>query len=159
VNTAKADKAGVRAVALFEAAKGLLVLLTGFAIFSGLNNKLQATAEHIVTFLHLNPAHDLPRIFLESARNLSDPHLQWLAGLAMIYSLVRFIEALGLWHERKWAEWFAIVSCCGYIPFELYELSRPGYFWPKLAALLINTVIVGYLLVVLTHQKKPANRS
>ncbi len=159
MNTAKIDKAGVRAVAVFEAAKGLLVLLTGFAMFSGLNSKLQATAEHIVTFLHLNPAHELPRIFLETARNLSDLRLQWLAWLAMIYSLVRFTEALGLWHQRKWAEWFAIVSCCGYIPFELYELSRPGYFWAKLAALMINLVIASYLLVVLKHQRKPAQQS
>jgi len=158
LNIAKLDKAGVRAVAVFEAAKGLLVLLTGFALFSGLNQDLEEIAEKVVTLLHLNPAHELPRIFLDAARNLSDMHLQWLAWLAMLYALVRFAEAYGLWKQFKWAEWFAVISSSAYIPFELYELTRPGFFWPKFAALLINAGIVVWLLIILRHQRQPAEQ-
>lgn len=159
VNTAKVDKAGVRAVAVLEAAKGLLVLLTGFALFSGLNKDFEQSAERLVTLLHLNPAHELPRIFIETAQHLNDMHLQWLAWLAMLYSVVRFTEAYGLWNQRKWAEWFAIISCSVYIPIELYELTKPGFYWTKIWALLINLIIVLYLLLVLRHQKRNANRS
>ena len=146
-------------MAVFEAAKGLLVLLTGFALFAMVDQTVEEAAERVVTFLHLNPAHELPRIFLETARHAGDAHLQWLAWLAMVYALVRFIEAIGLWYQFKWAEWFAVISCSAYIPFELYELTKPDFFWPKLAALIINLAIVSYLLVVLKHQRRPTNGS
>jgi len=153
VNTAVVDKAGVRAVAVFEAAKGLLVLLTGFAMLSLVGHDVEAGAEAVVGYLHLNPAHELPRIFLETASQVSNSRLQWLALFAGLYSLVRFVEAFGLWNQRKWAEWFAIISCCGYLPFEVYELTKPGHTHWKLVALSINLLIVGYLLLVLRHQR------
>ncbi|MCZ7627423.1 MAG: DUF2127 domain-containing protein [Candidatus Methylomirabilis sp.] len=42
--------------------------------------------------------------------------------MAAGYASVRFVEAYGLWLERRWAEWFAAVSGGIYIPFEIYEL-------------------------------------
>ena len=45
-----------------------------------------------------------------------------MAAGAFMYALVRFIEAYGLWNARVWAEWFAILSGCLYLPWEIYEI-------------------------------------
>jgi uncharacterized membrane protein (DUF2068 family) len=137
----------VRAVAVFEAAKGLLVLVAGFGLLSLVHRDAQHTAETVVRHLHLNPARHYPRVFIEAAGRVSSSRLWVLAGGAFAYSLVRFVEAYGLWRLRPWAEWFAIIAGGLYLPVELYELiRRPTRV--KAAILLGNLAVVGYLLYV-----------
>jgi uncharacterized membrane protein (DUF2068 family) len=135
----------VRAVALFEAAKGTLVILTGFGALSLIHHDAQRFAEQLVGHLHLNPAKHYPRIFIDTAANLTDTRLWRLAALAAMYGLIRFIEAYGLWLGRRWAEWFAAVSGGIYIPFEIYELLQ-GATWLALGALVVNVLIVGLMI-------------
>jgi len=135
----------VRAVALFEAAKGTLVLLTGFGALSLIHHDAQRFAEQLVGHFHLNPAKHYPRIFIDAAANLTDTRLWKLAALAAAYGLVRIVEAYGLWRGLRWAEWFAAVSGAIYIPFELYELSL-GVKWLSLVALTVNVLIVGLMV-------------
>lgn len=149
--------AGVRAVAVFEAAKGLLVLVAGFGLASLVHRDAQHAAETVVRHLHLNPARHYPRVFIQAAGRVSSSRLWMLAGGAFAYSLVRFVEAYGLWRLRPWAEWFAIVSGGLYLPVEAYELAR--HPTPLKAAILLgNLAVVAYLLYVRrkAHARPPA---
>jgi uncharacterized membrane protein (DUF2068 family) len=139
--------AGVRVVAMFEALKGTLVLVAGFGLLSLVHRDLEDLAERLVQHSHLNPASHYPRVFVEAASQMNDSRLRTLAALAFAYSVVRFVEAYGLWHMRAWAEWFAILSGCLYLPVELYELlERPTHL--RGLVLFFNAVIVAYLLYV-----------
>ena len=144
---------GVRLVAVFEAAKGVLVLSAGFGLLSLVHHDLQATAERLVRHSHMNPAHHYPRIFIEAASRTNDSRLRSLAVLAFLYAAVRFIEAYGLWRIRVWAEWFAIIAGSLFLPIEVYEMFRRAT-WTRGIVLLINLGIVVYLVAVLL-----ANRS
>jgi uncharacterized membrane protein (DUF2068 family) len=143
----------VRAVALLEGAKGALVFLSGCGALSLVHRDAQRLAEQRVAHLHLNPASRYPRIFLDAAADLTDLRLLQLAALAGTYALLRFVEAYGLWREKRWAEWFAVVSGAIYIPFELYELSK-GAVWLSLGALLVNILIVGIMANALLHERR-----
>ena len=139
--------AGVRAVAVFEALKGSLVLLAGFGLLALVHRDLEDLAERLVRHSHLDPASHYPRVFVEAAAHMNDSRLRTLAALAFAYSVVRFVEAYGLWHMRAWAEWFAILSGCIYLPIELYELiERPTHL--RGLILFFNALIVAYLLYV-----------
>src|SRR2546426_10052227 len=96
---------GIRAIALFEAAKGAVVLLAGFGLLGLLNRDVQAMAERFVKFTHLNPASKYPHIFLDAASRVTNAQLWLLAVGAAAYSIVRGFEAYGLWKGRAWAEW------------------------------------------------------
>lgn len=136
---------GVRTVAVFEALKGTLVLVAGFGLLSLLHRDLEAVAEHLVRLSHLNPAHHYPRVFIEAANRVDDHRIKVFAALAFLYSLVRFVEAYGLWHLKAWAEWFAIVSGALYIPIEVFELFKhPTPI--RAIVLILNLGIVAYLL-------------
>ena len=144
-------------MAVFEFAKGLLVLLAGMGLLALIHRDAQLVAERIVFHFHMNPAHRYPRIFIHTAADLNDARLWWLSIAALIYSTVRFVEAYGLWHERAWAEWFAIISAGLYLPVEIYE------FWEKPNAVrglvfMVNLGIVLYLawLLAVNHRKKVA---
>lgn len=141
------DKSGLRIVALFEAAKGLLVLLTGFDLLTYIHKDLHLAAVQIVRHFHLNPASRYPRIFLDLADRITDGQLWLLAFSALLYAAVRFIEAYGLWRERPWAEWFGLLMGGVYVPLELFELMR-GATWPKAVLLMVNAGVTGYLMFV-----------
>lgn len=143
----------VRTVALLEAAKGILVILTGCGALSLIHHDVQQFAERLVGHLHLNPAKHFPQIFIEAASHLTDARLWTLAAFAAAYGLVRLVEAYGLWHGRRWAEWFATVSGAIYVPFELYELLHKAT-WLSLGALVVNLLVVGLMVYALlrSHQ-------
>ena len=136
--------AGIRAVALFEAAKGMIVVVAGFGLLALLHRNAQAVAEDIVRHLHLNPAKHFPRIFLDAAATTSNARLWVLALTAMFYAAVRFAEAYGLWRHRAWAEWFGILTGSIYLPVELYELTV-SVTMVKVAVLMVNLFIVAWL--------------
>jgi uncharacterized membrane protein (DUF2068 family) len=135
---------GLRAIALFEAAKGSLVLLAGSGLLYLVNRDVQEIAARLVRHLHLDPARRFPSIFLHVASQSTPGRLKLLALGALLYSVMRFLEAYGLWNARRWAEWFAVATGVIYMPFEAFALARrPG---PEpLLALVINLVVVIYL--------------
>jgi len=144
---------GLRAVALFEAAKGAVVLTAGIGALEFLGGDAQQVAEEFVSQFHLNPASGFPRIFLLVAQQATPAHLWMLAAGAAAYAAVRFVEAYGLWRQRLWAEWFAVISGGIYVPWELWEVGR-GVTWPRLTLLSMNLFIVGYLAWVLRRNRK-----
>lgn len=140
-NTAKA----IRAIALVEASKGLLVLLVGFEVFTHLHTNFQDLAEQLVAHFHLNPASAYPHTFVDFAAQLTDARLGILSVFALAYTLLRFVEAYGLWFGRRWAEWFAVLSSSIYIPFEMYE-GFHGNIWLSLFMLMVNIVVIVFML-------------
>ncbi len=134
-------------MAAFEAAKGLLVMVAGLGLLALLHKDVQRAAEAIVRHLHLNPARHYPRIFIEAAARTTDTRLWLLASGAFAYTIVRAVEAYGLWRARAWAEWFAIASGAIYLPFEIQALVHHASAL-KAAVLLINVGIVAYVSYV-----------
>lgn len=153
IATTRPTDHGLRIVALFEASTGALTVFAGLGLLSLIHHDFQRIAEELVRHLHLNPASQYPRIFIDAASEINDGNLKLLALMAFGYASVRFTEAYGLWLEKLWAEWFGALSGSIYIPFELYELSK-GVNSLKLATLMINVLIVGYLAKTLWHRQK-----
>jgi uncharacterized membrane protein (DUF2068 family) len=134
-------------VAAFEAAKGLLVMVTGLGLLSLLHHDVQRAAESVVRHLHLNPARHYPRVFIQAATQLTDARLWLLASGAVVYAVVRGVEAYGLWRARVWAEWFAILSGAIYLPIEIYEIVHHATAL-KAVVFLANGAIVAYVSCV-----------
>src|SRR5205807_9493167 len=98
----------LRAVALFEAFKGLLVLAAGCGVLALFHGDAQGFADALVGRLHLNPAKNAPRVFLQLLANVSDSQVWLLAGFAALYASLRLIEAYGLWRGRASPEGLAV---------------------------------------------------
>ena len=134
----------LRAVALVEFVKGLFVLLAGFGILSLVHRDAWDVAESFLEWLHVSPEAHYAQVFLNLADQVTDSKLWAVAGVAIAYSCLRFIEAYGLWMERAWAEWLALISGTIYLPFEIYEIARrPDAI--RIAIFLINVVVVLYM--------------
>jgi uncharacterized membrane protein (DUF2068 family) len=143
---------GLRVVAGFEAAKGFIVLAAGLGLFHLVDRDAGEAAERLVRHLHIDVDRHYPRIFIDAAARLDNAHLRTLATVALLYSLVRFVEGYGLWRDRRWAEWFAAVSGAIYLPLEVYKLWE-GITWPRVTVLLVNCIVVVYLLQLLERRQ------
>lgn len=133
-----------RMVAIFEASKGILVLVAAGALYKLLHPGAQQAAEELVRHFHFNPANHYPQIFLRAASHLSNLRLLVLSLGAMAYAAVRFVEAYGLWRGRNWARILGLASAGIYVPLELIGLAR-RISWAGLVVLLINLLIVAVL--------------
>jgi uncharacterized membrane protein (DUF2068 family) len=143
----RSSAAGLRAVAIFEAGKGLLVLTLGLGLLSLLHKDVEGAAESLLAHVHLHQDGRLSRIFLDAASRATDARLWGLAVAAVAYAAVRFIEACGLWTRRVWAEWFALLSGALYMPWEILKIAeRPNAF--HFGVLAVNLAIVAYMALV-----------
>jgi uncharacterized membrane protein (DUF2068 family) len=148
----------LRSVALFEAAKGVVVLLVGLGLLRLMHKNVDEYAEQLIRFLHVNPGGRLSNLFVTAASRANDKNLWALAAGAVVYALVRFAEAYGLWRDREWAEWFALLSGGMYLPWELYSLlHRPLLI--KWIVLTGNAAIVLYMLVLRIQAERGKTRA
>ena len=139
---------GLRGIALFEAGKGLVAVLVAVWLVSLLHKDITDVAEHLLRILHkifrLNPDGHIARAVIHGARRVTPGNLDLWIGGTLLYSAIRFAEAAGLWLEKQWAEWFALISGCLYLPIEIYELARHATTI-KWVVFAINLLIVAYL--------------
>ncbi|MDR3748557.1 MAG: DUF2127 domain-containing protein [Acidobacteriota bacterium] len=152
-------RAGLRTVAFLEALKGVLALLAAYLLTSMIRHDVdfEGAAENVLFFLHIDPDRHMSQEFLNMADKLSDVNVVWILVIATAYAVVRFAEGYGLWRQRVWAEWLAIISGCIYLPIEIYKLvQRPnGSHW---AILFINILVVLYIGWVRWDEIKSASQ-
>jgi uncharacterized membrane protein (DUF2068 family) len=134
----------LRAVASIEFVKGLAVLLAGFGVLRLMHRDVWDVAENFLERLHISPDAHYAQVFLNLADQVTDTKLWFVALGALAYSSLRFAEAYGLWRERAWAEWLALVSGAIYLPFEIVELARRPD-WIRLVIFLVNLAVVLYM--------------
>jgi uncharacterized membrane protein (DUF2068 family) len=135
---------GVRGVALFEALKGGLAVVGAFWVLSLRHKDLPQVAEHMLRVFHIAPDRHIALAFMHFAEKINGRDIRVVVLLALVYAAIRFTEATGLWLEKEWAEWFAMISGGVYIPYEIAEVLRHHnrMTW---AILLINVAIVLYM--------------
>lgn len=90
-------------------------------------------------------SNDLLTRELHRIADLHQSTITTLAVTAAGYCIVEGIEAVGLWRERRWAEYLTVVATAGFLPFEIHELLlRVSVF--RVGALVINVAILVYLV-------------
>ena len=144
---------GLKAIAVLEAFKGLLALMVAVGIHMLAGRNLQQVAESIVSHAHLNPASHLPSIFIHALSSVSASNMSLIAIGALAYTVIRLIEAYGLWNGLVWTEWFALVSGAIYIPFEVYEILFHTSIL-GVGVFVINVIVVWYMANLLLRQRR-----
>jgi uncharacterized membrane protein (DUF2068 family) len=55
------------------------------------------------------------------------------------------VEAIGLWYQKRWAEYLTFVATTAFLPLEVIELTKTVSPF-KVTALIVNLAVVVYLL-------------
>ena len=150
----RSQSAGLRAVAIFEGAKGVLILLLEFGVLALIHKDVGEMAEHAVRFLHLNPDRRMGSALIDAGYKLTDAKLWAIGAAGLIDATVRFTVAYGLWHRLVWAEWFAMLGGALFLPWEIYGLveQQTPLRW---ILFLGNMAIVLYMLSIRIRATRP----
>src|SRR3982750_1838732 len=140
----RTSRAGLRAVASFEAFKGIAVVLLGLVLLI-YHSHAEDLAEAMLDHLHIDEDRRIGQMLMHAASQVTDARLWTIAGAALTYATVRFVEAWGLWHRRIWAEWFALLSGTMYLPWEILKVAQRATA-ERIIVLAINVIIVLYML-------------
>jgi uncharacterized membrane protein (DUF2068 family) len=68
-----------------------------------------------------------------------------LLVVAIAYALLEGVEAWGLWHERRWAEYLTVIATAGFLPLEIHELTERVTVL-RLLALVVNVAVLVWLV-------------
>lgn len=135
---------GLRAIAVVEVFKGGGVLLACVMVATG-HWTMTSLMERVTHYMHLRQDGRIGQFFNGTVAHLEPVVLVWLA---VAYMILRFVEAFGLWKERHWGEWLAVLSAGVYVPAEIYELCL-HYSHLKVVVLSVNLAIIIFLVWVL----------
>jgi uncharacterized membrane protein (DUF2068 family) len=148
------DKVVLRLIAINRAFHFVLLGLLGTAIllFAANEAQLKETFYRLVADLQdtvgggpvqtskTGIVHELDKLF-----TLKSSTLELVGAAVWVYAIVEGVEAVGLWFQKRWAEYLTFIVTTSFIPIEVYELIHK--FTPfKVFALVVNTAIVVYLL-------------
>jgi uncharacterized membrane protein (DUF2068 family) len=76
----------------------------------------------------------------------SPTHLRILGVVLLAFGALEAAEMVGLWLNKRWAEYLTFIATTALVPFEIYELTN-GLSVFKIIALIINLAVVLYLLL------------
>ncbi len=90
--------------------------------------------------------HGFTAALLTRLGNVRPHSLAVLAIFAGVYAAVSATEAVGLWRERRWAEYLTVLTTAGFLPIEIHELVARVTF-VRAGAMVVNLLILVYLVI------------
>jgi uncharacterized membrane protein (DUF2068 family) len=94
-------------------------------------------------------SHDILSSSLHRVLDLNRSTITVLAVTALAYCVIEGVEAVGLWRERRWAEYLTVIATVGFLPFEIHELLD-RITVVRVGALILNVAVLVYLV----HSKR-----
>lgn len=118
----------LRVIAVFRLLKAALLIAAGFGVF------------HLRQLAQVVPYAAVHRFATELLRIPPLP----LALAAFAYAALFIAEGVGLWMDKRWAEWLTLIATASFIPFEVVELVKKATLL-RGGVLAINVAILIYL--------------
>jgi uncharacterized membrane protein (DUF2068 family) len=144
--TRQGDRAGVlRLIAVFKLLKALLLMAVGLGALKLLDPAVAAHAEAWLHGLAMGSDRRAMQGVLVFVSRLTPERLEALGIGAFLYGALFATEGIGLWLEKRWAEYLTVIATGSFVPFEVYELARHATL-PRVAALVLNLAVVAYLI-------------
>jgi uncharacterized membrane protein (DUF2068 family) len=145
-------------IAAFKFVKALLLVAVGLGALGWLRPSRADEARQWAAALAFSSGQRVLQHALVAVSRMSPERVRLLGLGAFAYAALFATEGVGLWRQRRWAEYLTVVATGSLIPFELYEIvRRPTVL--RVAALIANVLVTAYLIVRLRWRLRERKRA
>jgi uncharacterized membrane protein (DUF2068 family) len=144
---------GLRLIAVFKLVKAFALIAVGVGALKLLHKDVAGMVEHWINMFQVDPRNHFIDLLLDKLAILDDRRLKELSVGTFVYAAIFFVEGTGLALQKRWAEYFTIISTSSLLPIEIYELARRVSIGKSLA-LIANVAVVAYLILELRRFPK-----
>lgn len=134
----------LRTIALYKLLKVVLLLLAAWGEIRLHDTTLTAKILSWAAARPMGLEHRLVTEGIKWFSGLSVERIHQLRFVTLLYAGVFSVEGIGLWMQRRWAEWLTVIVTASLLPLEIWELFHHPTL-PKAGVLIANLAIVGYL--------------
>ena len=143
----------MQAIAVFKVVKALLFLLAALGAFGLMQQHVADYAREWGSALAFTSGQKIARTAITFLTGLSRSKIAALGVVALFYSALFATEGIGLWRERRWAEYLTVIATGSLIPLEIWEIvHRPTPL--RFATFAVNVAVVIYLIVRLRRPRE-----
>ena len=153
--SARPHNPALAAIAVYKFVKAALSVLSAIVAWRLMNPHVEAAMHDWAQSLPVGFSEHLLHEALAQVSGV--PAFRWrqLGLVSLVYASVFTLEGVGLWRERRWAEYLTIVTSSLLLPFEFIAVLHHVTV-VRTGVLLANAVIVAYLIIVTTrHRRMP----
>ena len=134
-------------IALYKFVKATLALLSAVVAWRLMNPSVEAAMHSWAEKQPIGFSEHLVREALERISGIPAARWRQLGLVSLAYAAVFTVEGIGLWRERRWAEYLTIVTSSLLLPLEFVSVLH-NVTLARMSILLANAAIVAYLVVV-----------
>lgn len=140
-------------ISVMKFVKGVILVVVGIKLLTLLGRDVEVWATDFVTRHGIDLANKYVHSALEKLQGVGNTQLMQMSGVAFGYSALLFTEGVGLWLQKRWAEFLTAIATGLLIPLEIYEIYEK-FTWVRVAILILNLFIVWYLVTRLKDENK-----
>ncbi len=144
---------GLLLIALYEFAKGLILVLVAVSLLRLLNHDLQQVVMHWARVLRLDLHHRFIENLAARAGLINPRELKQLSAFSFLTGGIHLVQGVGLYLGKRWAEYLTVVATAAFIPLEVHEVIR--HVGPVRCLVLAgNVALVIYLISLLRRRHR-----
>ena len=142
---------GLLAIVFYKSFVASLLMVTAIALLLAMKN--YEGLQDFASNYELEGKTGVIEWVLDKVLNLDSRTLQFSGVGAAAYATVTAIEAIGLWHEKRWAHILVLGLVGISIPPEIYELTQ-GFSFLKFIVFVVNVAVFWYLIRTFPKHKE-----
>ena len=144
---------GILAIALFKLVKAAVLILAGAGALSLLSPANEQRVRAWMADFTVRGGSQVVERLLHLLSVATPGKLTVAAVASICYGLLFAVEGVGLWLQKRWAEYLTVVATGLLIPVELYELAKEVTPM-RVLALVANVAAIAYLIYRLRHHSR-----
>lgn len=142
----------IHLLAVFKFLKGFALLIVGVKLFTLLNKDVDQWFADFIARHSINPENSIVHKIAEKLAGVENKQLIMFSIGSFSYSALQLTEGIGLWLEKRWAEFLTVIATSLLIPVELYEIYEK-FTWLRIGILVVNLFVIWYLATRLKDEK------
>jgi uncharacterized membrane protein (DUF2068 family) len=133
--------------------KGLVLIVVGIKLLTLLDRDVAEWFSAFIARHNIDAENRYVHTIMEKLAGVDNNKLILFSAGSFLIAGLEFTEGIGLWFEKRWAEFLTAVVTAVFVPVELYEIYE-RFTWIRVLILVVNLFVIWYLVTRLRDEKK-----